>query len=59
MPINPLKQSLSIELKFVLINLDFEAIILTRTEYTLPTVDILSGKNVRAWVSMVLYSKNK
>ena len=57
MPINPLKQSLSIELEFVLIILDFDAIRLTRTQYTLPTVDILSGKNVRAWVSMVLYSK--
>jgi hypothetical protein len=57
MPINPLKQSLSIELEFVLINLDFEAIRLTRTPYTLPTADILSGKNVCAWVSMVLYSK--
>ena len=27
--------------------------------YTLPTAEILSGKNVRAWVSMVLYLKNK
>ena len=25
---------------------------------TLPTAEILSGKNARAWVSMVLYSKN-
>ena len=24
---------------------------------TLPTAEILSGKNARAWVSMVLYSK--
>ena len=24
---------------------------------TLPTAEILSGKNVRAWVSMVLYLK--
>ena len=27
--------------------------------YTLPTAEILSGKNVRAWVQMVLYLKNK
>ena len=26
---------------------------------TLPTAEILSGKNARAWVSMVLYLKNK
>ena len=26
---------------------------------TLPTADILSGKNAPAWVSMVLYLKNK
>ena len=25
--------------------------------YTLPTAEILSGKNARAWVSMVLYLK--
>ena len=25
--------------------------------YTPPTADILSGKNARAWVSMVLYVK--
>ena len=25
--------------------------------YTLPTAEILSGKNARAWVSMALYSK--
>ena len=29
------------------------------TYYTLPTAEILSGKNVRAWVSMVLFQKNK
>ena len=28
-------------------------------QYTLPTAEILSGKNVRAWVSMVLYLKKK
>ena len=27
------------------------------THYTLPTAEILSGKNARAWVSMVLYLK--
>ena len=27
----------------------------TITRYTLPTAEILSGKNVLAWVSMVLY----
>ena len=27
--------------------------------YTLPTAEILSGKNVRAWVSMVLYLKKQ
>jgi hypothetical protein len=26
--------------------------------YTLPTDEILSGKNVRAWVSMILYLEN-
>ena len=26
---------------------------------TLPTAEILNGKNARAWVSMVLYLKNK
>ena len=26
-------------------------------EFTLPTAEILSGKNARAWVSMVLYSQ--
>ena len=26
---------------------------------TLPTAEILSGKNAQAWVSMVLYLKNK
>ena len=28
-----------------------------RREDTLPTAEILSGKNARAWVSMVLYLK--
>ena len=27
--------------------------------FTLPTAEILSGKNARAWVSMVLYLKKK
>ena len=27
--------------------------------YTVPIAEILSGKNVRAWVSMVLYLKKK
>ena len=27
--------------------------------HTLPTAEILSGKNARAWVSMVLYLKKK
>ena len=29
------------------------------TYHTLPTAEILSGKNARAWVSMVLYLENK
>ena len=29
------------------------------TVVTLPTAEILSGKNTRAWVSMVLYLKKK
>ena len=29
------------------------------TLYTLPTAEILSGKNARAWVSIVSYLKNK
>ena len=27
--------------------------------FTLPTAEILSGKNARAWVSMVLYLKKQ
>ena len=30
---------------------------LNATKYTLPTAEIISGKNARAWVSMVLYFK--
>ena len=30
---------------------------LSRILLTLPTAEILSGKNARAWVSMVLYLK--
>ena len=32
-------------------------IIYTGMDLTLPTAEILSGKNVRAWVSMVSYLK--
>ena len=30
-----------------------------KRQSTLPTAEILSGKNAREWVSMVLYLKNK
>ena len=34
--------------------------IIFKSWHTLPTAEILSGKNARAWVSMVLYlKKNK
>ena len=33
---------------------------MSTSTYTLPTAEILSGKNAQAWVSMVLYlKKNK
>ena len=32
-------------------------LLITHLILTLPTAEILSGKNVRAWVSMVLYLK--
>ena len=33
------------------------AVRLDTCKYTLPTVEIISAKNARAWVSMVLYLK--